>query len=443
MKTQFVCQACGYLSSKWLGRCPECLEWNSFTEELDRKKSTKEAVKTKTKAQPITSYESQREVRISTSLHELDRVLGGGVVLGSLTLVGGDPGIGKSTLLLQVAGGIAKKRKVLYVSGEESPLQIKMRAERLGKSVENLYLLSETIYEAIELQINEIEPDVLIIDSIQTMSLMSLTSAAGSISQIREVTSKIMSLVKDKNIATFIVGHVTKSGSIAGPKVLEHIVDTVLYFEGDSTNLHRILRTVKNRFGSTNEIGIFTMSDHGLEEVGDPSSLFMSHTETNEPGTVIFPSIEGSRPLFVEIQSLVSTSNFGNPRRMGVGIDYNKLVMSIAILEKKRGLHLQDQDVYVNAVGGISLSEPAMTLPLMVSVASSFLNKPISPRTVIFGEVGLLGEVRSVPQIEKRIQEAKRLGYELVITPPHKNLTIKGIRVEQVSNLSEVFQILF
>ena len=413
-----------------------------MTEELETPKK-KESPRSQTKAQPITSYESQREVRISTSLHELDRVLGGGVVLGSMTLVGGDPGIGKSTLLLQVAGGIAATRKVLYVSGEESPLQIKMRAERLQKSHDNLYLLSETVFEAIELQINEVKPEVLIIDSIQTMSLMSLSSAAGSISQIREVTSKLMGLVKDRNIATFIVGHVTKSGSIAGPKVLEHIVDTVLYFEGDSTNLHRILRTVKNRFGSTNEIGIFSMNDQGLEEVGDPSSLFMSHTVSEEAGTVIFPSIEGSRPLFVEIQSLVSTTNFGNPRRMGMGIDHNKLVMSLAILEKKKGLHLQDQDVYVNAVGGISLSEPAMTLPLMVSVASSFLNKPVSPRTVVFGEVGLLGEVRSVPQIEKRIREAKRLGYELVITPPHKRIKIDGIRVEQVSHLSEVFQILF
>lgn len=443
-KTEFVCNQCGNVSGKWLGRCPDCGAWNSYTEEIvAKKKSTIELSNTK-QAIPISQVEVRNEQRQTTGIKELDMVLGGGIVEGSLILVGGDPGIGKSTLLLQVAANLASSGlKVLYVSGEESTRQIRLRADRLGIQTDNLLLLSETVFEQINLTIEKESPDILIVDSIQTMSQSDISSAPGSVSQVREVTAGLMKLAKSRGMATFIVGHVTKAGSIAGPKVLEHIVDTVLYFEGDGSTLHRIVRSVKNRFGSTNEVGLFAMTSQGLMEVTNPSELFVSHLKRSEPGTAIFASIEGTRPLLVELQSLVSRTNFGNPRRMSLGIDYNKLVMSIAILEKKRGLELFDQDVYVNAVGGIQLNEPALTLPMMMSIVSSFLNKSIPSDTVIVGEVGLLGEIRPVPQLEKRLQEAKKLGYKRAIVPKQAIGKITGLKVNAVENINQAIEEVF
>lgn len=443
-KTHFVCSQCGAVSGKWLGRCPDCGSWNSYTEEIATPSKEKVEISTKNEAIPINQVTTIKEARISTHIGELDMVLGGGIVEGSLILVGGDPGIGKSTLLLQVAANLAADgKKVLYISGEESAVQIRLRADRLNVHSDQLLLLTETDFDKMLHEIERQAPDILIVDSIQTMSIQDISSAPGSVSQVREVTSNLMKLAKSRGMATFIVGHVTKSGTIAGPKLLEHIVDTVLYFEGDSSTLHRILRSVKNRFGSTNEVGLFAMGSQGLEEITSPSELFLTKGGQSEPGTVVFSSIEGTRPLLVEIQSLVSTTNFGNPRRMSLGVDYNKLVMSIAILEKKRGLYLYDQDIYVNAVGGIQLSEPALTLPMMASIASSFLNKAIAHDTIIIGEVGLLGEIRRVPQVEKRLLEAKKHGFKQAIVPKQDNLNIKGMKVFQVETLSQAFDILF
>lgn len=444
-KTEFICNQCGNVSTKWLGRCPDCGAWNSYTEEVvTTKKQSGIALSQSKQPIPITAVEIIGHERRTTGISELDNVLGGGIVEGSLILVGGDPGIGKSTLLLQVAANLARQSlKVLYVSGEESTNQIRLRADRLNITTEHLFLLSETVFEQIHHTVVAESPDILIVDSIQTMSQAELSSAPGSVSQVREVTSGLMRLAKSRSMATFIVGHVTKTGNIAGPKVLEHIVDTVLYFEGDGSTLHRIVRSVKNRFGSTNEIALFSMTSMGLKEITNPSELFVSHIERSEPGTAIFASIEGTRPLLVELQSLVSRTNFGNPRRMSLGVDYNKLVMSIAILEKKRGLELFDQDVYVNAVGGIQLTEPALTLPMMMSIVSSFLNKPIAPGTVIIGEVGLLGEIRPVPQLEKRLQEAVKLGYKRAIIPKQADTKMKGLEIQPVENLEQAIEITF
>ncbi|HZK09584.1 MAG TPA: DNA repair protein RadA [Clostridia bacterium] len=441
MKSQFVCQECGAIFPKWMGRCSECGSWNSLLEEtIEKKKPTKGAA---VLATPISSIKIHEDSRVSSGIGELDRVLGGGIVEGSLILVGGDPGIGKSTLLLQVAHHVAiRGKKVLYVSAEESQLQIKLRASRLKIKGEGIFLVSETSLEKILPTIQREKPDVLIMDSIQTISTQALGSAPGSVSQVREITSVLMDLAKNQGIATFIVGHVTKSGTLAGPKVLEHMVDTVLYFEGDGSSVYRILRSVKNRFGSTNEVGLFHMGSLGLLEVDNPSEMFLSNASGFEPGTVVFPSIEGTRPLLVEVQSLVSPSNFPSPRRMALGVDYNKLVLSVAILEKKRNLFLQNQDIYVNAVGGIQIGEPALTLPMMVSIASSLLDQPLPKKMIILGEVGLLGEVRNVPQIEKRLMEAKRLGYERAMVPKC-NVKVEGMRIDEVSHVDQVFSILF
>ncbi len=441
MKSQFVCQQCGAIFPKWMGRCSECGSWNSLVEETIEKRkvtSARAAV-----ASSIKDIEITEDSRMSSGIGELDRVLGGGIVQGSLILVGGDPGIGKSTLLLQMAHHVARQNKrVLYVSAEESPLQIKLRAKRLEIEGQDILLVSETTLEKILPTIEAEKPDVLIMDSIQTLSSLALSAAPGSVSQVREITNILMDLAKNKGIATFIVGHVTKSGTLAGPKVLEHMVDTVLYFEGDGSSIYRILRSVKNRFGSTNEVGLFHMASLGLLEVDNPSEMFLSSTSGFEPGTVVFPSIEGTRPLLVEIQSLVSTSNFASPRRMALGVDHNKLVLAVAILEKKRNLFLQNQDIYVNAVGGIQIGEPALTLPMMVSIASSYLDQPLPKKMIILGEVGLLGEVRSVPQIEKRLLEAKRLGYERAMAPSC-GVKIEGLRIDEVAHVDEVFSILF
>ncbi|NLY72679.1 MAG: DNA repair protein RadA [Tissierellia bacterium] len=442
MKSQFVCQECGAIFPKWMGKCSECGSWNSLLEEVvDKKKVVASVIATE--ARPIKDIEISEDSRTSSGIGELDRVLGGGIVQGSLILVGGDPGIGKSTLLLQMAHHVAKEgRRVLYVSAEESPLQIKLRASRLEIEGRDILLLSETSLEKILPTIEKEKPDVLIMDSIQTLSTQNLSAAPGSVSQVREITSILMDLAKNKGIATFIVGHVTKSGTLAGPKVLEHMVDTVLYFEGDGSSVYRILRGVKNRFGSTNEVGLFHMTSLGLKEVDNPSEMFLSSTPSFEPGTVVFPSIEGTRPLLVEIQSLVSATNFASPRRMALGVDHNKLVLAIAILEKKRNLFLQNQDIYVNAVGGIQIGEPALTLPMMVSIASSLLDQALPKKMIILGEVGLLGEVRSVPQIEKRLLEAKRLGYERAMIPD-SDVKVKGMRIDKVKHVDEVFSILF
>lgn len=442
IKTHFVCNECGAISPKWMGRCSDCGAWNSFTEEVVESKKTaplKLEASESLRAQLLRDVELSEEYRLSTNNAELDRVLGGGIVDGSLILVGGEPGIGKSTLLLQMADSLARQGKVvLYVSGEESKHQIKMRANRLGVEGDNVLLLSETTFEKIYQVISQERPDILILDSIQTMSTMNLSAAAGSVSQVREVTSHLAKIAKGEGMATFIVGHVTKSGSLAGPKVLEHMVDTVLYFEGDGSNLYRILRAVKNRFGSTNEVGLFSMSGRGLQIVSNPSELFLSHSQSDEPGTVVFSSIEGTRPLLVEIQSLVSPTNFASPRRMALGVDYNKLVLAVAILEKKRGLFLQNQDIYVNAVGGITLSEPALTLPMMVSMSSSYYNQPVPRDMVFFGEVGLLGEVRSVPQVEQRLAEAKRQGYKRAMIPGKTSFSLEGMEILGVRNVQDV-----
>ncbi|MBN2259310.1 MAG: DNA repair protein RadA [Clostridiales bacterium] len=443
-KTMFVCQNCGNTSVKWIGKCPECNEWDSFVEEFDEK--VKQAPVGKINLMKLTEIDLSYENRIKSDIVEMDNVLGGGIVKGSLILVGGDPGIGKSTLLLQTTKKISADMNVLYVSGEESMRQIKLRAKRLDIEGENIFLLSETNLSNILAAIDMAKPEVLIIDSIQTVSSDEITSAAGSVSQVREVTNVLMRIAKERGIATFIVGHVTKSGAIAGPKVLEHIVDTVLYFEGEKNSLYRILRSVKNRFGSTNEVGLFEMTSKGLMEVSNPSEIFLQNSNMNEPGSVIFPSVEGTRPLLIEIQSLVSNSGFASPRRMGVGFDYNKLVMIIAVLEKKLGMVFSNEDVYVNIVGGIQIGEPAMDLAIASSIASSLLNKNISKEWVIIGEVGLLGEIRVTPQIEKRLMESKRMGFVKALIPKNSledRSAVKGMDIYEVNSLREAFKYLF
>ncbi len=443
-KTVFVCQNCGHQSLKWMGKCPDCGEWDTFVEEYNEKSSSKPlgGIEIMTLDEIDLDYEN----RLLTEINELDSVLGGGIVRGSLILVGGDPGIGKSTLLLQMTRQVSVKNRVLYISGEESLRQIKLRAKRLDVQSDNIYLMSETDLGHVIAAIDQVKPDILIIDSIQTVSSEDVTSAAGSVSQVREVTHVLMKIAKSRGIATFIVGHVTKSGAIAGPKVLEHIVDTVLYFEGEKNSLYKILRSVKNRFGSTNEVGLFEMTSRGLVEVKNPSEIFLQNSISNEPGSVVFPSVEGTRPLLVEIQSLVSNSGFSTPRRMGMGFDYNKLVMLIAILEKKIGMVLSNEDVYVNIVGGIQIGEPAMDLAIASSVASSLLNQEISREWVIIGEVGLLGEIRVSPQIEKRLAEAKRMGFKKAMIPSRsidKESKIKGMEIFEVKNVRDAFSILF
>lgn len=448
LKTKYVCQECGYISLKWMGKCPECSSWQSFVEEFVEKKRHSSDISTVISQKPVKlkNIEIETENRFSTSNGELDRVLGGGIVRGSLVLVGGDPGIGKSTLLIQVANNIgALGLKVLYVSGEESLKQIKMRADRLGIDNENLYIVSENNLQFISKYIEEINPNLLIIDSIQTVYNPNITSAPGSVSQVREGTATLMKLSKSHGIATFIVGHVTKTGSIAGPKVLEHMVDTVLYFEGEKHNIYRVLRAVKNRFGSTNEIGIFEMTNNGLEEVINPSHLFLAHRPKQTAGSVVVASIEGTRPVLIEIQALISPTNFGTPRRMATGIDYNRVVMLMAVLEKKVGLQLQAQDGYINVVGGIQLNEPAVDLAIVGAIASSFRNKVIHHQTIIFGEVGLTGEVRSVNNAEKRIVEAGKMGFKTCIIPKG-NLSglaeFKDIEIIGVENVYEALDMI-
>jgi len=428
-KAIFVCSECGYESRKWLGKCPACLQWNTFTEEMESEVRRNVSERPLPKAIPLTEVSKESEQRVKTGMQELDRVLGGGIVDGSLVLVGGDPGIGKSTLLLQVCGILSHNHniKILYISGEESVKQIKIRAERLSVNNGNILMVSETNFENINRLIDEIKPQVVILDSIQTVYSEELTSAPGSVSQVREVTGHLMRIAKGEGITVFIVGHVTKEGAIAGPRVLEHMVDTVLYFEGERHQNYRILRAVKNRFGSTNEIGLFEMTQQGLKEVNNPSGLFLDCRAKDQPGSVIVASLEGTRPMLLEVQALVTPTSFGIARRMATGIDYNRLTMLMAVLEKRVGMQLYNHDAYVNVVGGIRIDETACDLGVIASIAGSFKNQSIDPDTVVIGEVGLTGEVRPVSQVEKRITEAKRLGFKKCLVPSgNKSNSITG-----------------
>lgn len=418
-KQLYFCQECGYESAKWLGQCPGCRSWNTFVEEkVVTSQGGKEKKVTKSKVTGLFQVDMKEEERIMTNIKELDRVLGGGIVKGSLTLVGGDPGIGKSTLLLQVCRNLAnQKKKVLYVSGEESLRQIKIRASRLGDFLEELYLLCETDIDIICNTIEKETPDMVVIDSIQTMCTDQVSSAAGSVTQVREVTSMLMQLAKRLNIATFIVGHVTKEGVVAGPRTLEHMVDTVLYFEGERFAAYRILRGVKNRFGSTNEIGVFEMRSEGLVEVENPSKALLAGRPMDAAGSVIVCSVEGTRPIMIEIQALISNTNFQMPRRTTVGLDYNRVNLLMAVLEKRAGLMLGGCDAYVNLTGGMKLGEPAVDLGVVMAIVSSYKNRAMDSNTLIFGEVGLTGEIRGVSFADKRVNEARKLGFSHCILP--------------------------
>jgi DNA repair protein RadA/Sms len=448
-KVKFICQDCGYESPKWLGKCPGCSNWNTLVEEMEKTAPKRPgfSINTSFKQEKVSSIihiEGNNEERVLTEIHELNRVLGGGIVPGSLILVGGDPGIGKSTLLLQMSNSLAgKQKKVLYISGEESARQMKLRADRLGMLYEQLYVLCETNMEMIEEAVMEVRPEFLIIDSIQTVYHPAVVSAPGSVSQVRECTGHFMRLAKTNGIATVLVGHVTKEGAIAGPRLLEHMVDCVLYFEGERHHSYRMLRAVKNRFGSTNEMGIFEMTEAGLTEVMNPSELFLSERPLGVAGSTVVASMEGTRPVLVELQALVSSTNFPSPRRMATGVDHNRLSLIIAVLEKRIGLFLQNQDAYLNVAGGIKLDEPAVDLAAAVSIASSFKNMPTQPYDVIFGEIGLTGEVRAVSRIEHRVKEAQKLGFKRVIMP-EKSLKgwkhPEGIEIIGVHTVSEALE---
>ena len=421
-KTVFYCQECGYESAKWLGQCPGCRKWNSFVEEKLRPEKEKRAAGgggiPKSAPVKLSAVSMEEEIRRTTGLTEFDRVLGGGIVEGSLTLVGGDPGIGKSTLLLQTAMKLgAAGEKVLYVSGEESLRQIRMRADRLGEGAEELLLYCETDLGEIEDTVRKVKPSILIVDSIQTMCDPEITSAPGSVSQIREATALFLRIAKESRISVFLIGHVTKEGIVAGPRVLEHMVDTVLYFEGDRFASYRILRAVKNRFGRTNEIGVFEMREAGLVQVENPSEFMLSGRPLDAPGSVISCAIEGSRPILIEIQALVSPTNFGFPKRQANGTDYNRLNLLMAVLEKRVGLRTGVCDAYVNLAGGLRIEEPALDLGIVLAVASGFLNLPVPADMLVFGEVGLSGEVRGVKNTLERLFEAKKLGFTRVILP--------------------------
>lgn len=450
--TVFFCTECGYESGKWMGQCPSCKQWNCFVEELKDNSKTK-----KTKTVNILSGEANEPVqlrcvtmeetqRLSTNMPELDRVLGGGIVTGSLTLVGGDPGIGKSTLLLQVCKNLSDSgEKVLYVSGEESLKQIKIRGDRIGQFTENLLLLCETNLQAISEQIKKLCPKVVVIDSIQTMYNEEIGAAPGSVSQVRESTGVLMQLAKGLNVSIFVVGHVTKEGTVAGPRVLEHMVDTVLYFEGDRHASYRILRGVKNRFGSTNEIGVFEMQREGLKEVANPSEFMLDGRPENASGSVVSCSMEGTRPILLEIQALVCRSNFGNPRRQANGTDFNRVNLLMAVLEKRVGLQIADCDAYVNLAGGIRIGEPAIDLAIVMAIASSYKNRAVSDKVVFVGEIGLSGEVRSVNMVESRVQEAKKLGFTSCVIPSscmERVKNIEGIKMIPVANVKEAIDLI-
>lgn len=448
--TVFFCQNCGFESAKWMGQCPGCREWNTFVEEqvstAALKKNGTQGSTARQKPAVLSEITMEKEDRISTGMQELDRVLGGGVVAGSLTLVGGDPGIGKSTLLLQVCRNFSDAgAKVLYISGEESLKQIKMRAERIGSFNDNLLLLCETNLSLIEDTIRSRKPQIVIIDSIQTMYSEDVSAAPGSVSQVRESTALFLQLAKGLGVSIFIVGHVTKEGTVAGPRVLEHMVDTVLYFEGDRYASYRILRSVKNRFGSTNEIGVFEMREEGLTEVRNPSEYMLSGRPKDACGCVVACTVEGTRPLMVEMQALVCHSNFGIPRRQATGVDFNRVNLLMAVLEKRLGLQMNGCDAYVNLAGGIRIQEPAVDLGMVMAIISSFKNRPVDESTVVFGEVGLSGEVRAVSLAEQRLQEAVKLGFTTCVIPKANADMLKNtkrIKVIGVSNVQEAIELI-
>lgn len=444
-KTIFVCNECGYESAKWMGKCPACNSWNTFFEEkLSTKvESGKREKKIQEAPKPLNSFVGQDAQRTSTGYAVLDRVLGGGLVKGSLVLVGGEPGIGKSTLILQLCDKVKGEGKVLYVSGEESAEQIKLRADRLNIKNDDILFLGETDIDIIDQNIEELNPKLVIIDSMQTMYSEDISSAPGSVSQVREITSRIMKICKSRKITTIIIGHVTKDGNIAGPRVLEHMVDTVLYIEGERYFSYRMIRGVKNRFGSTNEVGMFEMQEKGMVEITNPSSILISEREDNPSGSVVVATVEGTRPLLVELQALVTQSVFGLPRRTANGIDYNRLTLLVAVMEKKAGFMLGNQDVYLNVVGGLKVNEPALDLGIILATASSFKNVSIPKGVIALGEVGLTGEVRTINMMEKRLKEAERLGFKKCIIPENNKKLLKEsykLDIIGVKNINEAMK---
>ena len=446
-RTEFVCQNCGARQAKWMGRCPECGQWNTLAETLLEKPSTHARAPwiSTTEAQPLSEVSPRGFQRLAVPMEEFSRVLGGGIVPGSVILLGGDPGIGKSTLLLQLSGLLASDgQPVLYASGEESPQQIKLRAERLGIPQENLYVLAETDLAQITEAIEQLHPRLAVVDSIQAVYLDALTSSAGSVSQVRECASVLLRVAKSTQVPVFLVGHVTKTGTIAGPRVLEHIVDAVLQLEGERFHAYRVLRGIKNRFGSTNEVGVFEMRENGLEEIANPSQAFLAERTLSTPGSTIAVTLEGTRPLLVEVQALTSKTSFATPRRTANGIDFNRLLLLTAVLTRRVGLGLSNQDVFVNVVGGLRISEPAVDLSVALGIASSYRNLPVDPDLVAIGEVGLSGELRSVSQMEKRLKEAAKLGFKtcLMATAAWRGpRQVDGIRVIGSRSLSEAVDI--
>ncbi len=447
-KQVFYCKECGYESAKWLGQCPGCHSWNAFVEEkitvgAQKHSSGKKNVVAPTSILEVTTAD---ESRIKTNIGELDRVLGGGIVKGSLVLVGGDPGIGKSTLLLQMCRNLVETScGVLYVSGEESPSQIKMRAERLGTFNKDMMLLCDNDMDNVSASIQKSKADVVVIDSIQTMLVEDISSAPGTVTQVREVTARLMQLAKTHDVAIFIVGHVTKEGTVAGPRTLEHMVDSVLYFEGDNSNGFRILRGVKNRFGSTNEIGVFTMTEEGLKEVDNPSQMMLNGRPVGVPGSVVVSSIEGTRPILVELQTLVCQTNFNMPRRTSVGVDYNRVNLIMAVLEKRAGLNLWGYDAYVSVAGGMRISDPAIDLGIACAISSGFKNKPIGDDVMIVGEIGLAGEIRGVSSALQRVKEAAKMGFKTCIIPKSnydKAMDNLGVKIIGVSSLTEALSLI-
>ena len=450
-KTIYCCQACGYQTPKWMGKCPDCGTWDSIVEERSAARSFRDAHRSLKNQQStpvaIDSIELETENRLLTDIREFDRVLGGGLVPGTLVLIGGDPGIGKSTLMLQALYGLANQgHKVLYVSGEESNQQIRLRSQRLDTVASQLMVVSEVEIDAILGMVQAAPPQVLVIDSIQTMYNAELTSAPGSVSQVRESTVRLMMMAKKTGIPTLLVGHVTKDGAIAGPKLLEHMVDTVLYFEGDRNHIFRILRAVKNRFGSTNEIGVFEMKDQGLDEVVNPSAVFLSERPANAPGSAVTASMEGTRPILVELQALASSTSFGTPRRTILGLDANRVALLAAVMEKQLGMHLMGYDIFMNVAGGVKVIEPAVDMAIVSAIASSFLDKPVPDGTVVLGEVGLTGEVRAIGQVDIRIAEVKKMGFKRCLVPD-SNLKripdIEGIEVAGIKTVPEAIEMLF
>ncbi len=436
-KTHFTCQSCGYQSAKWLGRCTDCGAWGSLVEEVELSKASDArpawgAASGQTKPVLLKDIESTSEARRLTAIAELDRVLGGGVVQGSLVLIGGDPGIGKSTLLLMAVDRLGRDRPALYVSGEESLRQTRMRAERLGVNSEQLHVFSETDLEKVLAAADKLAPGVLVVDSIQTMFLAELGSAPGSVSQVRECAGRLMSWAKKTGVPTFMIGHVTKEGSIAGPRVLEHMVDTVLYFEGERGHPFRILRAHKNRFGSTNEIGVFEMKGAGLVEVPDPSALFLSERPKNASGSVVTSTLNGTRPILVEVQALVAPTGYGTARRTAIGVDSNRVALLAAVLEKKEDVQLMGCDIFVNVAGGLTLTEPASDLAVCAALVSSLRNKPVNAQTLLLGEIGLAGEVRAVSQIEPRLAEAAKMGFKRVVLPTGSARRVEERRLELI-----------